>query len=169
MLHTKFQGHRLIGSREEELLRFYHIWVWRPYWSCDLDHLNILTFPCRMEAPYEIWLQLAQWFHRRRCLKKLARNCQRPAYTMSSPESLGEVNKKKLEMLRFFFRSKKSIRKYKLKHNGHLSLPVFSHYSVQRIFHCQNESNCIHTGVRNISTKFKLSYLHTKFMITLEV
>ena len=40
MLHTKFQGHRSIDSGEEDFLRFYHIRVWRPFWSCDSDHLN---------------------------------------------------------------------------------------------------------------------------------
>ena len=24
---------------------FYHIWIWPPHWSCDLDHLNKLSFP----------------------------------------------------------------------------------------------------------------------------
>ena len=26
-------------------MRFYHIWAWRPSWSCDQDHLNKLSFP----------------------------------------------------------------------------------------------------------------------------
>ena len=25
---------------------FYHIWAWRPSWSCDLDHDNKFSFPC---------------------------------------------------------------------------------------------------------------------------
>ena len=36
MIHAKFQDHRTSGSGEEN---FYHIWVWRPPWSCDLGHL----------------------------------------------------------------------------------------------------------------------------------
>ena len=24
---------------------FYHIWSWRPSWSCDQDHLNKVSFP----------------------------------------------------------------------------------------------------------------------------
>ena len=37
MLHTKFQGHRLFGSGEEDFFRFYHIWAWRSSWlSCYL-------------------------------------------------------------------------------------------------------------------------------------
>ena len=35
MLHTKFQGHRCIGSGEEVFLNFYHIWAWRSCKSCD--------------------------------------------------------------------------------------------------------------------------------------
>ena len=62
--HTKFQGHRNFGSRKEDFL------TWRPSWSCDLDHLNKLSFPHPREAPHEIWLQSAQWFQRR-CLKML--------------------------------------------------------------------------------------------------
>ena len=42
MQHTKFQGHRPFGSGEEDVLRFYHIWAWRPPWTCDLDRLNTL-------------------------------------------------------------------------------------------------------------------------------
>ena len=30
-----------------------------------------LSFPHPIEAPYEIWLWLAQWFLRRRCLKSV--------------------------------------------------------------------------------------------------
>ena len=45
MLHTKFQGHWPFGSREEDFLRFYHIWEWRPSWSCDQEHLSKLSFP----------------------------------------------------------------------------------------------------------------------------
>ena len=30
MLHTKFQDQWTSG--------FYHMWAWRPAWSCDLDH-----------------------------------------------------------------------------------------------------------------------------------
>ena len=47
---------------------FYHIWAWRPSWSCDLDHLYKLSFPLPKEAPHKIWLWLAKRFQRRRCL-----------------------------------------------------------------------------------------------------
>ena len=35
---------------------FYHIWAWWPSWSCDQDHLNKLSLPHPIEAPYEIRL-----------------------------------------------------------------------------------------------------------------
>ena len=33
MLHSKFRGNRPAGS----LSGFYHMWAWRPSWSCDPD------------------------------------------------------------------------------------------------------------------------------------
>ena len=60
MLHIKFQGHWSIGSGEEDLLRFYHIWAWQPCWSCDPDHLNDFSFLKALEAVYETGSQLAQ-------------------------------------------------------------------------------------------------------------
>ena len=59
MLHTNFQGHRPFGSREEDFKGFYHICAWRPLWSCDLDHLNELSFPHPTQNTNEIWLQSA--------------------------------------------------------------------------------------------------------------
>ena len=47
---------------------FYHIWAWRPSWSCDLDHLYKLSFPLPKEAPHKIWLWLAKRIQRRSCL-----------------------------------------------------------------------------------------------------
>ena len=68
MLHTKFQ--EVIG--EEDFFKdFYHIWAWRPSWSCDLDRLKKLLFPLAMKAPYEIWLWLAKQFLRRSNLKSV--------------------------------------------------------------------------------------------------
>ena len=47
MLHTKFHENRPAGSGEEDFLKgFYHIWAWRPSWSCDKDHVNKFSFPC---------------------------------------------------------------------------------------------------------------------------
>ena len=48
---------------------FYHIWAWRPSWSCDPDAANKISFPLPKEAPHKIWLYSAQRFRRRRCLK----------------------------------------------------------------------------------------------------
>ena len=59
------------------------MWAWRPSCSCYQDHLNELLFP------YEIWLQSAQWFLGRRCLKSMDdRQTDRPTYPISSPVSL---------------------------------------------------------------------------------
>ena len=35
---------------------FYHIWAWRPYWSCDPDATNKILFLLPKEAPHKIWL-----------------------------------------------------------------------------------------------------------------
>ena len=48
---------------------FYHIWAWRPSWSCDLDFLYTHWFPLPIDASYKIWLWLARRFQRRRYLK----------------------------------------------------------------------------------------------------
>ena len=71
MLHIKFQGHRPFGSGEEDFLRFLPYMGMRPSWSCDQGRLNKLLFPHPMETSYEIWLQPAQWFLRRRCFKSV--------------------------------------------------------------------------------------------------
>ena len=55
---------------------FYHIWAWPPSWSCVQDHLNKLLFPNPKVSPYEIWVQLAQWCQRRKCLKMLTEGRQ---------------------------------------------------------------------------------------------
>ena len=72
MLHTNFQGHRPFGSRENDFfIGFYHTWVWRSSWSCDLDRLIKHSFTHPMEAPHKIWLQSAKQFLRKRKLKML--------------------------------------------------------------------------------------------------
>ena len=79
MLHTTSQGQRPFGPGEEKFFKgFYPIWAWRPY---DLDRLNKLSFPHPMEAPHEMWLQSAQWFLPRRCLKMLTHI---PTYTRTT-------------------------------------------------------------------------------------
>ena len=68
MLHAKFKIIRLLVLEKKIFKGFYHIWAWRPSWSCDLDHLYKLSFPFLKEAPHTIWLWLAKRFQRRRCL-----------------------------------------------------------------------------------------------------
>ena len=71
---TTYQVSRSLALRfwrRRFLKGFYHIWAWRPSWSCDQEHLNKLSFPHPKESPYEICVQLALWFQRRRCLKML--------------------------------------------------------------------------------------------------
>ena len=55
MLHTKFCENWPAGSRDFSK-GFYHIWAWRPSWSCDPDAANKLLFLLPKEAPYKIWL-----------------------------------------------------------------------------------------------------------------
>ena len=57
MLHTKFRKNWPGGSREEDFFKgFYHIWAWRPSWSCDPDAAIKILFPLPKEAPHKIWL-----------------------------------------------------------------------------------------------------------------
>ena len=53
MLHTKFHENR---PAENLLKGFYHIWAWRPSWSCDLDFAIKLSSPLPMDAPHKISL-----------------------------------------------------------------------------------------------------------------
>ena len=70
MLHTKFRGNRPTGSRVEDFLKgFYHIWAWRPSWSCDLDFAIKLEMTLPKEAPHKISTRSAKRFQRRRFLK----------------------------------------------------------------------------------------------------
>ena len=55
--------------RRRFLSGFYHIWAWRPSWSCDQDPANKLSFPLPKDAPHKIWLSSAKRFQRTRCLK----------------------------------------------------------------------------------------------------
>ena len=42
--------------RRRFLKGFYHIWAWRPSWSCDLDYLYIHWLPHPIDASHKIWL-----------------------------------------------------------------------------------------------------------------
>ena len=56
-LNAKFHDHRTISFVGEDfLIFFYNIWVWRPSWLFDLDHLYRLCFPLHNEASHIIWL-----------------------------------------------------------------------------------------------------------------
>ena len=55
MLYVKFQDHSTSGSGED-FKDFYHIWAWRPSWSCDLDHLYKRWFPLPKEALHKMLL-----------------------------------------------------------------------------------------------------------------
>ena len=72
MMHTKMQGHWPFGSGEEDFFLVFNKYGHGGHLgSCDQEHLSKLSFPHPIEAPYEIWLWLAQWFLRRRCLKSV--------------------------------------------------------------------------------------------------
>ena len=40
MLHTKFRGNHSTVLEKMILKGFYHIWAWRPSWSCDQHHVK---------------------------------------------------------------------------------------------------------------------------------
>ena len=57
MLHTKLSFVKIGPPVPEKIFKgFYHIWSWRPSWSCDLDHLYKLSFFLAKEVPHKIWL-----------------------------------------------------------------------------------------------------------------
>ena len=59
MLHTKFQGHRLFGSREEDFFKVYTLYEHGGhFWTCDQDHLN------RCRSPISWWLHIKFRFNR---------------------------------------------------------------------------------------------------------
>ena len=51
--------------RRRFLKDFYHIWTWRPSWSCDQHHFNKFSFLCTPKLSYKNWLKMAQWFLRK--------------------------------------------------------------------------------------------------------
>ena len=54
-LQAIFHDQRISGS-EKDFKGFYHIWAWRPSWTCDLNHLYKLSFFLAKEALYKIML-----------------------------------------------------------------------------------------------------------------
>ena len=53
MLHTKFRGNLPTGSGDF-FKGFYHIWAWRPSWSCDQDIAIKLSMPLPKKTPHKI-------------------------------------------------------------------------------------------------------------------
>ena len=66
---------------------FYHIWEWRPSSISDHNHFSYFSFPQCLDATYEIWLHLAQWFQRRSRLKVWTDDGGFPYYKL--PEAFG--------------------------------------------------------------------------------
>ena len=98
MLHTKFRGNPSVGSGVENFLKgFYHIWAWRPSWSCDPDAANKIF---RSPYPRRLHIKLAsisqavsekkmfEHCGRRRRRKTEGRRTPDHGYTISSPMSL---------------------------------------------------------------------------------
>ena len=50
MLHTKFCGKSARQFRRRFLKGFYHIWAWRPSWSCDQHHVKIFFISLYLKA-----------------------------------------------------------------------------------------------------------------------
>ena len=61
MLHTKFQGHRSIGSGEEGFFKVFTIYGHGGYVGLVIQTIwKFFSFLKALEAAYEIWLQSAQ-------------------------------------------------------------------------------------------------------------
>ena len=58
MLHTKFRGNRPARSEKKIFKGMYHIWAWRPSWSCDQHHVIRFSFPCTSKLSYKVWFIL---------------------------------------------------------------------------------------------------------------
>ena len=56
MLQTKFRENRSPVLEKKIFEGVYHIWAWRPPWSCDPDAANKISFTLPKEAPHKIWL-----------------------------------------------------------------------------------------------------------------
>ena len=54
MLHTKFREKPLPVLEKKIFSGFYHIWAWRPSWSCDVDFAIKLSLSLPMDAPHKI-------------------------------------------------------------------------------------------------------------------
>ena len=54
ILLTKSECHLPSCSGEEDFKGFYHIWAWRPSWSCDQNHLRKFSFPRRKKSSHTV-------------------------------------------------------------------------------------------------------------------
>ena len=48
--------------RRRFLKVFYHIWAWRPSWSCDQNVMYKFWLTYHKESSHETWVWLGQWF-----------------------------------------------------------------------------------------------------------
>ena len=64
MLHTKFQGHRSIGSGEEDFLRLFTIYGHGGHVG-HVTHLYKFSFLFSLKLSYEFWFQIALLFLRK--------------------------------------------------------------------------------------------------------
>ena len=60
-------------QRRRFLNIFFHIWAWRLAWSCDQDHLNKLSFPHPIEAPYGIMILIGPVVSEEKMFKECGR------------------------------------------------------------------------------------------------
>ena len=56
MIHTKFDQNQPSGFEKKIFKEFYHILVWQPSWSCDMDHVDEFSFPCTYKLTFKNWL-----------------------------------------------------------------------------------------------------------------
>ena len=75
MLHSKYQSSMPSSFREEDFQRFcyfFSFWLpWQPELRLEFNLLNNFGRTSPKEHPCQVSSRLAQWFRRRRCLKKL--------------------------------------------------------------------------------------------------
>ena len=91
LILCKFSANDVAPPQGSKCQALSHILAWQPSWSCDSHAANKISFPLPKEVPHKIWLWLAKWFLRRRCLS-IVNNGRRQTpdhgYTISSPMSL---------------------------------------------------------------------------------
>ena len=75
MLHTKYQSSMPSSFRKEDFqgfCYFFSFWLpWQPELWVEFNLLNTFCRASPKEHPCQVSSRLAQWFRRRRCLKKL--------------------------------------------------------------------------------------------------